>query len=268
MIGAALGRPPARAPATSRRSASPTSARRPWCGTATTGEPVHNAIVWQDTRTDTHRRRARPRRRPGPLPRAGRPAAGDLLLGAEDPLDPRQRRRRARPGRGRRAAVRHHRHLADLEPHRRDRRRRARHRRDQREPHDADGPRDARLGRRALRRRWASRARCCRRSGPRARSTARPRRRARRACRSPAILGDQQAALFGQTCFAAGEAKNTYGTGCFLLLNTGDRGRAVEARPADDRRLQARRPADRATASRARSRSPARSCSGCATTWG
>lgn len=35
------------------------------------------------------------------------------------------------------------------------------------------------------------------------------------------ILGDQQAALFGQTCFAAGSAKNTYGTGCFLLLNTG-----------------------------------------------
>jgi glycerol kinase len=34
-------------------------------------------------------------------------------------------------------------------------------------------------------------------------------------------LGDQQAALFGQTCFAMGEAKNTYGTGCFLLLNTG-----------------------------------------------
>jgi glycerol kinase len=35
------------------------------------------------------------------------------------------------------------------------------------------------------------------------------------------ILGDQQAALVGQTCFAPGEAKNTYGTGCFLLLNTG-----------------------------------------------
>lgn len=35
--------------------------------------------------------------------------------------------------------------------------------------------------------------------------------------------GDQQAALFGQTCFAAGEAKNTYGTGCFLLMNTGER---------------------------------------------
>ncbi|MCR5832196.1 MAG: glycerol kinase GlpK [Lachnospiraceae bacterium] len=35
--------------------------------------------------------------------------------------------------------------------------------------------------------------------------------------------GDQQAALFGQTCFKKGEAKNTYGTGCFLLMNTGDR---------------------------------------------
>ncbi len=35
------------------------------------------------------------------------------------------------------------------------------------------------------------------------------------------ILGDQQAALVGQTCYAPGEAKNTYGTGCFLLMNTG-----------------------------------------------
>lgn len=35
--------------------------------------------------------------------------------------------------------------------------------------------------------------------------------------------GDQQAALFGQTCFNAGEAKNTYGTGCFLLMNTGEK---------------------------------------------
>ena len=37
------------------------------------------------------------------------------------------------------------------------------------------------------------------------------------------IAGDQQAALFGQTCFNEGDAKNTYGTGCFLLMNTGDR---------------------------------------------
>src|ERR1051326_6583362 len=37
------------------------------------------------------------------------------------------------------------------------------------------------------------------------------------------ILGDQQAALVGQTCFEPGEVKNTYGTGCFLLMNTGER---------------------------------------------
>jgi glycerol kinase len=42
------------------------------------------------------------------------------------------------------------------------------------------------------------------------------------------MLGDQQAALLGQTCFRPGEAKNTYGTGCFLLMNTGEQ--AVESR--------------------------------------
>ena len=36
------------------------------------------------------------------------------------------------------------------------------------------------------------------------------------------ILGDQQAATFGQAAFQAGEAKNTYGTGCFLIFNTGE----------------------------------------------
>ena len=36
-------------------------------------------------------------------------------------------------------------------------------------------------------------------------------------------LGDQQAALFGQTCYSPGEAKNTYGTGCFMLMNTGNK---------------------------------------------
>jgi glycerol kinase len=43
------------------------------------------------------------------------------------------------------------------------------------------------------------------------------------------ILGDQQAALFGQTCFERGEAKNTYGTGSFLLINTGTE---IEQRPS------------------------------------
>ena len=45
----------------------------------------------------------------------------------------------------------------------------------------------------------------------------------RRACRSPGDLGDQQAALFGQTCFEAGQAKCTYGTGAFMLMHTGRR---------------------------------------------
>src|SRR6266700_6542321 len=35
------------------------------------------------------------------------------------------------------------------------------------------------------------------------------------------VAGDQQSALFGQACFKAGQAKNTYGTGCFLLMHTG-----------------------------------------------
>lgn len=56
--------------------------------------------------------------------------------------------------------------------------------------------------------------------------TARP--RAIRDVPIAGILGDQQAALFGQTCLAPGEAKNTYGTGCFLLMNTG--AQAVESK--------------------------------------
>ena len=40
--------------------------------------------------------------------------------------------------------------------------------------------------------------------------------------------GDQQAALFGQTCYAPGTAKNTYGTGCFMLMNTGEK--AIESK--------------------------------------
>ena len=82
------------------------------------------------------------------------------------------------------------------------------------------------------------------------------------------ILGDQQAALMGQACFAPGEAKNTYGTGCFLLMNTGD--------DAGRRRPAAWSPPSRGSSAsngramrwKVRSRSPARWCSGCATTWG
>ena len=45
------------------------------------------------------------------------------------------------------------------------------------------------------------------------------------------IAGDQQAALFGQACFAPGEAKNTYGTGSFLLMQTGTEATASRNQP-------------------------------------
>ena len=93
-----------------------------------------------------------------------------------------------------------------------------------------------------------------------------PARHPRRASRSPGILGDQQAATFGQACFAGGEAKNTYGTGNFVLLNTGTEQVHERERPAHHGLLQDRRRRRRSTRWRARSPSPARWCSGCATT--
>ena len=53
-------------------------------------------------------------------------------------------------------------------------------------------------------------------------------------------LGDQQAALFGQACFEPGEAKCTYGTGSFLLMNTGRAAGRVGQRAVDDARLPGR----------------------------
>ena len=75
------------------------------------------------------------------------------------------------------------------------------------------------------------------------------------------VAGDQQAALFGQACFQPGMAKNTYGTGCFLLMNTGAEGRAVRKRPAHHHRLAARR---RGWSTRWRARS---SSAGAAVQW-
>ena len=81
-----------------------------------------------------------------------------------------------------------------------------------------------------------------------------------------AALGDQQAALFGQTCFRPGEAKCTYGTGSFLLLNTGAQPVASEHGLLATVGYQIGGAARRRTRWRARSRSPARWCSGSATT--
>ena len=63
------------------------------------------------------------------------------------------------------------------------------------------------------------------------------------------IAGDQQSALFGQACFKAGLAKNTYGTGCFLLMHTGERFETsanglittAAAQPTADTRVRPRR---------------------------
>ncbi|MGC3970504.1 MAG: FGGY family carbohydrate kinase [Pirellulales bacterium] len=55
------------------------------------------------------------------------------------------------------------------------------------------------------------------------------------------IAGDQQAALFGQACFTPGMVKNTYGTGCFLLMNTGEKAMPVAQQPPHHRGLAHRR---------------------------
>ena len=110
-------------------------------------------------------------RRRRPLPRQDRPAAGHLFQRAQDPLDSGQRPRGARAGRRRRPAVRQHRHLRVVEPHRRA----ARHRLHQCQPHAVDEPGDAGLGRRAARRVPDSARPCCRASCRAARCTARPR---------------------------------------------------------------------------------------------
>ena len=78
-------------------------------------------------------------------------------------------------------------------------------------------------------------------------------------------LGDQQAATVGQVCFAPGEAKNTYGTGNFMLLNTGEELVRSKNGLLTTVCYQFGDRASRSTRSRARSRSPARRCSGCAT---
>ncbi len=80
------------------------------------------------------------------------------------------------------------------------------------------------------------------------------------------ILGDQQAALVGQACFEPGEAKNTYGTGCFLLMNTGAAPGGFHLRPAHHGGLPFGRPTGALCSGRQRRAWPARWCNGCATT--
>ena len=107
----------------------------------------------------------------------------------------------------------------------------------------------------------STRARCPSRPAP-LRSTAPPRCSAAR-CPWPGIAGDQQAALFGQALRSAGLAKNTYGTGSFVLLNTGHE--APEPRAGCSRRWPGESAGHADYALEAASSSPARPSSGCAT---
>ena len=99
----------------------------------------------------------------------------------------------------------------------------ARHRRLERMPHAALRPRGGRLVRGAVRRCSAYRWTRCRRWCPTGASSPAPTRRASStsSCPIAGIAGDQQSALFGQTCFDEGDSKCTYGTGSFILTNTG-----------------------------------------------
>ena len=232
--------------ATSPRSASPTSARPPWCGTAAPAGPTTTRSSGRTpapTGSPAALDARRPRRR---HPAPGRAAAGDLLL------RPASSSGSSRTSTGVRAAAERGDALfgtidtlAALEPHRRRRRRRARHRRHQRQPHHADGPARPWTGTTSCSRSSASRGRCCRRSArPRTRRrTASPAPTARAAarCRSPACSATSRRPWSGRSAWPPGEAKNTYGTGNFLLLNTGEELVRSEQRPADHGLLPVRR---------------------------
>ena len=199
-----------------------------------TGAPVHNAINWQDTRTDRLCRATGARVRTGPVPREDRPAGDHVLLRPEDPLAARSHPRAARARRGRRGPVRDDRLVADLEPVR------ARHVTDvtnasrtllmnlhtldwDPELLDAIGVPAAMLPEiRASSEAYGE-------AGPPIAGVP-----------VASALGDQHAALVGQTCFNAGDAKCTFGTGSFFVLNTGDSTGDVQQRSADHARLQAR----------------------------
>ena len=172
-----------------------------------TGRPVAPAIVWQDRRTAERCRELDAdliRERTGLVPDPYFSATKLEWLLA-----------RARVADGTR--VRHGRQLARLEA---DARRGARDRPDERVAHAARVAADARLGRRA--------ARALRRRPellPRIVGSAEPVGEGEllgAPCQIRGIAGDQQAALYGQGCHAAGEGKATYGTGTFVLVHTGD----------------------------------------------
>ena len=181
--------------------------------------PVHNAIVWQCRRSAGICENAQGRGSGGDVPRTDRAAAGRLFFGDKAQMAAGRGARFAGAGRVRRAGLRHRRQLADCTA---DRRPSSRH-----GLHECLAHADVQHSRPHL--------------GPRpaghyldvpAAVLPEVVASAHVAGHTDAavvgadipiagIAGDQQAALFGQACFEAGQAKNTYGTGCFLLVNAG-----------------------------------------------
>ena len=228
-----------------------------------TGEPVCNAIVWQDRRTaplcdalkrggheDAHRAQdgARARR---------------LLQRHEGALDPRQRRRaRASERAAGQARVRHRRFVARLEAD--GRRARTRPTSPTRRARCSTTSTPA-TGTTSCSRCSACRARCCRRCAIRAASSRTRRGTCSRAqIRIAGIAGDQQAALFGQRCTRPGHGEEHLRHR--LLHADAHRARRRCARAtSSSRRSRARAAARASTRSKAASSSPARWCSGCAT---
>jgi glycerol kinase len=196
-----------------------------------TGEAVHNAIVWQCRRTADFT---------GKLKAAGHEPlvqrrAGLLL----DPYFSASKyrwllknvpaaRRTLKAGS---LLGRHRRQLSAVEAHRW---RGTCYRRVQRRAHLAHESEDAALGRGSAEVVRGSRERCCRKSAPSSGLLGHTRgvRGLPDGIPITGVAGDQQAALFGQACFAGGDAKCTYGTGSFIVMNTGDATGALEVRAA------------------------------------
>ena len=204
---------------TSPPSASPTSARRAWCGTGAAASPC--TMRWSGwTRAPIASSRNTSATAAGSPARKDRLPLATHFSGLKlrwllDSVEGAQGRCARRP------PVRQHRCVARVEPDGRAGRRPACHGRHQRLAYATHEPRDARLGRRhpvaaahsarlpaQIRSSSEIYGKC---SGPLA------------GVALAGILGDQQAALFGQACLTPGQAKNTYGTGCFMLMNTGEK---------------------------------------------
>ena len=251
-----------------RGRASPTSARPPSSGTAAPAAPLQrHRLAGHPHRP--HRRDAGARRRGRRDPTQGRAAARHLLLRRQDPVDPGERRRRTGGGRARRRALRQHRHAGccGTSP--------AASTAASTSPTSTNASRTMLMNLETLD--WDDEL-----LGffgiPRAMLPQISRARTRtgygdHAGRGPfggevpltGDLGDQQAATVGQVCFAPGEAKNTYGTGNFMLLNTGTELVRSQVRACSRRSATNSATSRPSTRSKARSPSPARRCSGCAT---